>query len=119
MHMSNGLSDPVGLWLGHLMFDSIFSVILATILVVVWATSSNQFHGLGFFVSHRHSWQQRAKLTSGNQWLILVLYGIIGALFAYCVSLLVTSPLAAFAAVAAYQYVMFVVSNIRTCLCYC
>ena len=114
MHMSNGLSDPVGLWLGHLMFDSIFSVILATIIVIVWATSSNQFHGLGFFVSHQHSWQQGAKLTLGNQWLILVLYGIVGALFAYCVSLLVTSPLAAFATVAAYQYVMFVVSSIRT-----
>lgn len=39
----------------------------------------------------------------------MILYGIAGALFAYCVSLLVTSPLAAFAAVAGYQIVMFVV----------
>jgi hypothetical protein len=53
MQMSNGLSDPIGLWLGHLLFDSIFSVILATIVVVVWATASNQFHGLGFYVGHR------------------------------------------------------------------
>ena len=52
MQMSNGLSDPTGLWLGHLMFDSMFSVILATIVVIIWATASNQFHGLGFFVGY-------------------------------------------------------------------
>lgn len=39
----------------------------------------------------------------------MVLYGIAGTLFAYCASLLVTSPLAAFAAVAGYQIVMFLV----------
>ncbi len=42
----------------------------------------------------------------------MVLYGIVGALFSYCVSLAVTSPLAAFAAVAGYQVIMFVVSVI-------
>jgi ATP-binding cassette subfamily A (ABC1) protein 3 len=41
---------------------------------------------------------------------VLVLYGITGALFAYCVSLMVKSPLAAFAAVAGYQIVMSIVS---------
>lgn len=50
--MSNGLSDPIGLWLGHLLFDSIFSVILATLIIVIFAGASNQFHGLGLFVSH-------------------------------------------------------------------
>jgi hypothetical protein len=58
MQMSNGLSDPIGLWLGHLMFDSVFSVIFATITVIIWAAVSNQFRGLGFFVSHRGSWPQ-------------------------------------------------------------
>jgi hypothetical protein len=55
MQMSNGLSDPIGLWLGHLMFDSMFSVILATIVVIVWTAVSNQFHGLGFFVSRQEN----------------------------------------------------------------
>lgn len=50
MQMSNGLGDPIGLWLGHLMFDTIASVILSTIIIIVFATASNQFQGLGFFV---------------------------------------------------------------------
>jgi hypothetical protein len=54
-----------------------------------------------------------------SQWLVLVLYGITGALFAYCVSLIMTSPLAAFAAVAGYQIVMFIVNQISLqFLCY-
>ncbi|TFK42170.1 hypothetical protein BDQ12DRAFT_710453 [Crucibulum laeve] len=90
MQMSNGLTNPIGLWLGHLMFDTICSVIISTIIVIIFATASNQFNGLGLL------------------WMVMVLYGITGALFAYCVSLLVSSPLAAFAAVAGYQVVMFV-----------
>ncbi|KAG6374623.1 hypothetical protein JVT61DRAFT_3986 [Boletus reticuloceps] len=86
----NGLSDPIGLWLSHLLWDSIFGVIIATIVVIVFATVSNQFYGLGLF------------------WVVLVLYGIVGALFSYCFSLFTSSPLAAFAAVAGYQIIMFV-----------
>jgi ATP-binding cassette subfamily A (ABC1) protein 3 len=51
MQLSNGLSNPAGLWLGHLMFDSIFSVLAATVIIIVFAATSNQFHGLGLFVS--------------------------------------------------------------------
>ncbi|KAI0756145.1 P-loop containing nucleoside triphosphate hydrolase protein [Daedaleopsis nitida] len=90
MQLSNGLSDPIGLWLGHLLFDSMFAVIAATLIVIIFAAASNQFTGLGFF------------------WVVLVLYGIVGALFSYCVSLVVTSPLAAFAMAAGYQVVMFI-----------
>ena len=43
------------------------------------------------------------------QWLVLVLYGFAAALFSYCFSLFTSSPLAAFAAVAGYQAVMFIV----------
>ncbi|KAG1763849.1 hypothetical protein EDD22DRAFT_482473 [Suillus occidentalis] len=89
MQLSNGLSDPIGLWIGHLLWDSIFSVTLATIIVIVFAATTNQFAGLGFF------------------WVVLVLYGIVGALFAYCVSLFMSSPLSSFAAVAGYQIVMY------------
>ncbi|KAJ3806238.1 hypothetical protein F5876DRAFT_91149 [Lentinula aff. lateritia] len=90
MQFSNGLSNTVGLWLGHLMFDWIFSIISATVTIIIFAAVSNQFHGLGLF------------------WVVLILYGIASTLFAYCMSLLVSSPLAAFAAVAGYQVIMFV-----------
>ncbi|KAG1886233.1 hypothetical protein F4604DRAFT_1675882 [Suillus subluteus] len=90
MQLSNGLSDPIGLWIGHLLWDSIFSVTLATIIIIIFAVTTNQFSGLGFF------------------WLVLVLYGIVGALFAYCVSLFMSSPLSSFAAVAGYQIVMYI-----------
>ena len=39
----------------------------------------------------------------------MVLHGIASALFAYCVSLVVSSPLAAFAAAAGYQFIAFLV----------
>ncbi|KII94244.1 hypothetical protein PLICRDRAFT_132803 [Plicaturopsis crispa FD-325 SS-3] len=89
MQLSNGLTDPIGLWLGHLMFDTVFSLLVASLIVIIWAAASNQFHGLGFF------------------WVVLVLYGIVGALFSYCVSLFTSSPLAAFATSAGYQIIMF------------
>ena len=43
------------------------------------------------------------------QWFIIILYGIVGALFSYCVALIFRTPLAAFAAVAGFQAVMFMV----------
>ena len=54
MQLSNGLADPVGLWLGHLMFDSIFAIISASIIIIIFAAVSNQFHGLGLFVGSFH-----------------------------------------------------------------
>ena len=41
----------------------------------------------------------------------MVLYGIAGNLFAYCITLLVKSPLGAWAAVAVYQIIVFLVSS--------
>ncbi|KLO20603.1 P-loop containing nucleoside triphosphate hydrolase protein [Schizopora paradoxa] len=92
MQLSNGLADPIGLWLGHLLFDGLISVLISSIIIIVFAvTKPGQFHGLGFF------------------WLVLTLYGIAGALFSYCVSLVAQSPLAAFAIVAGYQVIMFII----------
>ena len=51
MQMSNGLTDVTGLWLGHLMFDAMFSTLAATIVIIVFATVTSQFQGLGLFVS--------------------------------------------------------------------
>ena len=42
---------------------------------------------------------------------MFVLYGITATLFSYCLSLMAASPLAAFAIVAGYQFIMFVVSK--------
>lgn len=53
---------------------------------------------------------QRYNNANDTQWVVMVLYGITAILFAYCGSLIVASPLAAFAAVAGYQVIMFVVS---------
>ncbi|KAF9018074.1 hypothetical protein BDZ89DRAFT_1094172 [Hymenopellis radicata] len=90
MQFSNGLSDPFGLWLGHLSFDVIFSLIASSIIVTIFAiVASDQFHGLGLF------------------WFVMVLYGIAATLLSYCFSLVVSSPLGAFAASAGYQAVMF------------
>ena len=50
MQLSNGLTDPIGLWLGHLMFDVIWSILLSSIIIIIFSTVSNQFHGLGFLV---------------------------------------------------------------------
>ncbi|KAF8900796.1 hypothetical protein CPB85DRAFT_1439365 [Mucidula mucida] len=92
MQFSNGLSDPFGLWLGHLSFDAIFSVIASSIIVAIFAiVASDQFHGLGLF------------------WLVMVLYGVAATLLSYCFSLVVSSPLGAFAASAGYQAVMFLI----------
>ncbi|KZT22614.1 hypothetical protein NEOLEDRAFT_1071005 [Neolentinus lepideus HHB14362 ss-1] len=90
MQLSNGLADPIGLWLGHLIFDSAVSFVIATVIIIVFAAVSNQFNGLGLF------------------WVVLVLYGVVAALFAYCVALITASPLAAFATAAGYQIVMYV-----------
>ncbi|KAF9471023.1 P-loop containing nucleoside triphosphate hydrolase protein [Pholiota conissans] len=90
MQLSNGLTNPVGLWLGHLMFDTIASVILSTIIIIIFATATTQFHGLGLL------------------WIVFVLYGVTAALFSYSLSLMVSSPLAAFAIVAGYQFIMLV-----------
>ncbi|KAL1669459.1 P-loop containing nucleoside triphosphate hydrolase protein [Schizophyllum commune] len=90
MQFSNGLSNPVGLWLGHVAFDAIWSIIASSIIAIVFATTSGQFAGVGLFV------------------FVMVLYGIAATLFSYCVSLMVASPLAAFAASAGYQVIMFV-----------
>ena len=52
MQFSNGLTNPLGLWLGHLMFDTVWTVIISTLIVIVFAAAEpNTFTGLGFFVS--------------------------------------------------------------------
>lgn len=52
MQFSNGLSNPIGLWVGHLLFDFIFSLFASTIIIIIFAAVADQFHGLGLFVRY-------------------------------------------------------------------
>ena len=61
MQLSNGLTNPAGLWLGHLLFDGISCTIMATIVVVVFTVASDQFHGLGYFVSLYNSFTTKPR----------------------------------------------------------
>ncbi|KAF4611653.1 hypothetical protein D9613_004331 [Agrocybe pediades] len=90
MQLSNGLNNPIGMWLGHLMFDMIPSIILSTIIVIVFSAVSDQFRALGLL------------------WIVMVLYAISGTLFSYALSLMVSSPLGAFAISAVYQFLCFI-----------
>jgi len=51
MQLSNGLSNPLGLWLGHLLFDSMFTVVIATVIAVVYGVVRHKFQGIGYLVS--------------------------------------------------------------------
>jgi ATP-binding cassette subfamily A (ABC1) protein 3 len=50
MQLSNGIANPASLWFGHLLFDGMFGVIVATVVAAVFATVSKQFSYIGLFV---------------------------------------------------------------------
>ncbi|KAG9089170.1 hypothetical protein FS749_001572 [Ceratobasidium sp. UAMH 11750] len=79
---------PAGLWLGHLLFDLPWITFISTVICVVFGVATNQFYALGGF------------------WVVLELYGVAGALFAYVVSTFVSSPLAGFAVAGGYNGMM-------------
>lgn len=55
MQLSNGVSNPAGMWLGHLLFDAIPGVIIATVVAAVFAaTQSNQFKFIPLLVWNCH-----------------------------------------------------------------
>jgi len=65
--------------------------------------------GLGFWYVHPPCGAIERNPERTIQWLVMVLYGIAATLWAYCVSLFMSSPLASFAFAAGYQVVMFLV----------
>ncbi|KAG9080565.1 hypothetical protein FRC06_006412, partial [Ceratobasidium sp. 370] len=87
MQLSNGMT-PAGLWLGHLLFDLPWITLISTVICIVLGIATNQFYALGVF------------------WVVLELYGVAGALFAYVVSTFVSSPLAGFAVAGGYNGMM-------------
>jgi ATP-binding cassette subfamily A (ABC1) protein 3 len=70
MQLSNGLSNPAGLWLGHLMFDGMICVLAATAITLSFRLGSGEFYGLGYMVSTREEYLGMLKLTlsSGSFW---------------------------------------------------
>ena len=51
MQLSNGVSNPAGMWLGHLLFDGIPGVVIATVVSAVFAaTQSDQFRFIPLLV---------------------------------------------------------------------
>ncbi|EIW75760.1 hypothetical protein CONPUDRAFT_131199 [Coniophora puteana RWD-64-598 SS2] len=89
MQRSNGLSSALGLWTGHLMFDSSFVVVISSLVVIAFA-ASGRFFELGFY------------------WIVLILYGVSATLLAYVTTLFMASPLGAFAVSTGYQFFIFI-----------
>jgi len=53
MQLSNGLSNPFGLWIGHAMFDSILVVAVSTVVAIVFSQiAHNHIAGPGFLVGY-------------------------------------------------------------------
>jgi len=51
MQLSNGVSNPAGMWLGHLLIDAIPGVIIATVVAAVFAaTRPDQFRFIPLLV---------------------------------------------------------------------
>lgn len=86
--ISNG-ATPVGLWLGHLLFELPGIVLVSIVITVVFATVSSQFNGIGELFA------------------CFVLYGISATLYAFCFSLFLTSQLAAWALYAGISVILF------------
>ena len=95
------------------MFDSLFTVFVATVIVIIFSTATSYFNGLGFLVRVFCPGMIERNIDHLIQWLVMVLYGITGTLWAYCVSLFMPSPLASFAFAAGYQVILFLVRPAR------
>ncbi|KAG8890900.1 hypothetical protein FRB98_002920 [Tulasnella sp. 332] len=90
MQLSNGLT-PTGLHLGHLLAEMPMILVSSAIMIAVWGVkASAQFADLGLM------------------WFIFVLYGAAGALFSYAVSQFMSSALKAFATLAVYNVILYI-----------
>jgi len=108
MQLSNGVSNPAGMWLGHLLFDGIPGLIIATVAAVVFAVmQSDQFKFIPLLVCYFLQPSLVLRIYRGFQWFVMVLYGYTSTLFAYCISRISSSGLAAFSILAGYQVIMF------------
>jgi ATP-binding cassette subfamily A (ABC1) protein 3 len=94
LHYSNGVR-PASLWLGHLLYESMWLILAGIICGIIFAALSprNWYHA-GFLV------------------LVFALFGIASTLFAFVISLFAKSSLAAFPAMAGINSVMHTVFTV-------
>lgn len=91
LQYSNGIR-PGPLWLAHILFDAIFVVISSTISLIIFTqASSSVWH----FISYL--------------WPVFFFYGLSATLFAYMVSLIMSTQLGTFAFAAGYQAVSLLI----------
>ena len=85
---SNGASPPA-LWLGHLLFELPAIFIVSIFVTIIFGVVTTQFNGVGYL------------------FICFVLYGISSTLYSFIFALFLNSPLAAWAAVAGSNVILF------------
>ncbi|KAK9448257.1 uncharacterized protein V1518DRAFT_384962 [Limtongia smithiae] len=90
LHYSNGLR-VMPLWTAYLLFDAALVFVSSVVCVIIFGASNPYWYGLGYL------------------FLIMLLYGIASVLFAFVISLIAATQLAAFALTAAFQCIYFLV----------
>jgi ATP-binding cassette subfamily A (ABC1) protein 3 len=78
LHYSNGIR-AVPLWLAYTAFDFAFVLVIAALTTIIFVAASDAFYAPGYL------------------FVVFFLYGLCATLFAYLISIVVTSQLAAFA----------------------
>lgn len=91
------------------MFDSIFTVVIATVIAIVYSTVRHKFQGVGLLVRPSPSSSLQKLIVCFPQWLIICLYGWAGTLVAYIAATIIKSPLGAFALAVFLQAIVFIV----------
>ncbi|ROT43326.1 ABC transporter [Sodiomyces alkalinus F11] len=90
LQYSNGVR-PLPLWLAYIAFDFSIVLVSSAICIALWAALSDIWYHVGYL------------------YLIFILYGLASILLAYCVSLFSKTQLGAYASVALYQAVVFLI----------
>lgn len=88
MQYSNGIR-PLPLWLSHLSFDGIAIIVISAVGVALLSISTPVWYGLGYV------------------FLIMLLYGIVGALLSYVISMFAKSAVTAWFMIALGQVVLY------------
>ncbi|KAF2134094.1 P-loop containing nucleoside triphosphate hydrolase protein [Dothidotthia symphoricarpi CBS 119687] len=90
LHYSNGIR-AVPLWLAYTAFDFSFVLVISAVCTAIFASASDAFYAPGYL------------------FVIFFLYGLTAILFAYLISIIVTSQLAAFAFAAGGMVSLFLI----------
>ncbi|PWN47688.1 hypothetical protein IE53DRAFT_390183 [Violaceomyces palustris] len=95
--LSNGMR-PLPLWLGHLISELPVILLSSVPIALIYGVGTDQFQGTAYF------------------WLTLFLYGLSSSIQSFCVTLIAPNRLAAFAIVAAWNVLAFLIYFASTLL---